>query len=462
MLVVFGANGRTGREIVRQAKERGWAVRPVVRDDRDGRGLDRIVDVGSICYADPDHPESLATVLEGATHVVSCINARSAGPGCPRYKDEAGAHIVRAAHAAGVQKMLHLSVVGSFRWSPNPLNRRSFRLDRHVRVLKDVPWTMIRMSCYFDEIIEGHVRPPDGRRPHNIVKSGRYSPISRRDAARMVVDLMPRLVPNRTLYVGGPTVYTGEALNALIGPWREDGSGWRRTSSGALPPGDVSVSPDTTRVMVDTIAVDHFEDALDPNWEPAPFPERGTSGAAPAAATPAAAPEPTPEPAAAPPEVAPPPGSVDPGPHPIDEGRKLKTIAGWGPILRRVVHSQLAEDLERLGIDATGGTLDFRAARKRKGGRTCEIHEGTFTELTGVRFHDKDGKQAHRATATFLFDALADVFHIWFERADRAIPEAIWNQLDMGVQRRLAEADTFSRDPKLEAFRQGAAQQDIG
>ena len=120
MLVVFGANGRTGREIVRQAKDRGWSVRPVVRDDRDGRGLDRIVDVGSICYADPDHPESLPAVLEGATHVVSCINARSAGPGCPRYTDEAGAHIVRASHEAGVDKMLHLSVVGSFRWSPNP------------------------------------------------------------------------------------------------------------------------------------------------------------------------------------------------------------------------------------------------------------------------------------------------------------------------------------------------------
>ncbi len=460
MLVVFGANGRTGREIVREAKDRGWSVRPVVRDDRDGRGLDRIVDVGTICYADPDHPESLPAVLEGATHVVSCINARSAGPGCPRYTDEAGAHIVRASHEAGIDKMLHLSVVGSFRWSPNPLNRRSFRLDRHVRVLKEVPWTMIRMSCYFDEIIEAHVRPPDGRRPHSIVKSGRYSPISRRDAARMVVDLMPRLVPNRTLYVGGPTVYTGEALDALVGPWREDGSGFWRTSSGALPPGDVSVSPDTTRVMVDTVPFDHFEDALDPNWVPAPFPTPGTETTS-TTSTPKSGGE-TNVPPASEAAVPPPPGSVDPGPHPNDEGRKLKTIAGWGPVLRRVVHSQLAEDLGRLDIATEGGLLDFRAARKRKVSRTCEVHEGTFDELTGVRFHDSDGNQAHRATATFLFDKLADVFHIWFERPDRTIPDEIWNQLDMGVQRRLAESGDFSSDPKVEAFRNGEAQQDIG
>jgi uncharacterized protein YbjT (DUF2867 family) len=460
MLVVFGANGRTGREIVRQAKERGWAVRPVVRDDRDGRGLDRIVDVSTICYADPDHPESLAPVLEGATHVVSCINARSAGPGCPRYADEAGAHIVRAAHEAGVQKMLHLSVVGSFRWSPNPLNRRSFRLDRHVRVLKDVPWTMIRMSCYFDEVIEGHVRPPDGRRPHPIVKSGRYSPISRRDAARMVVDLMPRLVPNRTLYVGGPTVYTGEALDALVGPWREDGSGWWRTSSGALPPGDVSVSPDTTRVMVDTVPFDHFEDALDPNWEPVPFPSADTAdrpepeaAASPEVQAPAASVEPG--------TVPPPPGSVDPGPHPADEGRDLKTIHEWGDVLRRVVHSQLIDDLARLDIDTTGGFIDLRAARKRKNGRTCTIHGGTFRELTGVCFNDADGNQVHRATATFLHDELADVFHIWFERRDRTIPAGIWDSLDMGVQRRLAQSGDFSRDPKVEAFRSGHAEKKL-
>ena len=282
----------------------------------------------------------------------------------------------------------------------------------------------------------------------------------------MVVDLMPRLVPNRTLYVGGPTVYTGESLDALVGPWREDGSGFWRTSSGALPPGDVSVSPDTTRVMVDTVAVDHFEDALDPGWEPAPFPSDDTAplptGAGAAPASPSEAEAPPAAPTAAAPEVPPPPGSVDPGPHPIDEGRKLKTIAGWGPTLRRVVHSQLAEDLARLDIDSTGGTLDFRAARKRKIGRSCDIHEGTFDELTGVRFYDSAGKQAHRATATFLYDKLADVFHIWFERPDRTIPEAIWNQLDMGVQRRLTEVPAFAGDPKVEAFLEGGAEQQLG
>ena len=57
--------------------------------------------------------------------------------------------------SARIPKILQLSVMGSFRWSPNILNRQSFHLDLAVRRSK-VPWTMLRVSCYHDEIIDAH------------------------------------------------------------------------------------------------------------------------------------------------------------------------------------------------------------------------------------------------------------------------------------------------------------------
>ncbi len=482
MLVIFGANGRTGREVLIEALAQGWDVRPVVRDDRDGRGLDKLVDVQKIQYADADHPDALAAVLDGATHVVSCINARTAGPACPRYLDTAAANIVEAAHNAGIVHMLHLSVVGSFRWSPNPLNRRSFRLDRAIRVLKEVPWTMMRVSCYFDEVLEGHVRPPDGRKPHSVVRSGRYSPVSRRDVGRMVVDLLPVLKPNRTLYVGGPTVYTGEALDALIAPWREAGTGFWRTSSGALPPGDVSVSPDTTRIMIDTRPIDHFEDALNPAFVPVPTPRAPVRTPEAPTLPPAAprdedlgtedargsddaslahAPAPAPANAAPAPDIHAPAGSVDPGPHPSDDGRDLKPTRPWGDRLRWVVHDQLTRDLQRLDIDTQGCKIDLRPARIRKHARICNVHEGEFSELTGVRALGPDGSLLHRASITFLRDELAEVFVCWFERPDRAIPTEIWNTLDLGVQRRLAQDPVYADDPHARAFLAGPVPQTL-
>ena len=133
MLVVVGANGRTGVEIVREALRRGRKVKAVVRDDRDARNLDDVIDVQAISYADPEHYSSLPPVLVGVEEVIICIDPRTGGPGTPLYADEAAPNIVRAACEAGAKSIIYMSVMGAFRWSPNKLNRMAFHLDRGVR-----------------------------------------------------------------------------------------------------------------------------------------------------------------------------------------------------------------------------------------------------------------------------------------------------------------------------------------
>ena len=77
MIAVFGANGKTGREIIREALHRGVEVRPVVRDDYDTAHLDDIVNVNELCFADADQPSSIPPALEGCDAVVCCIDART-------------------------------------------------------------------------------------------------------------------------------------------------------------------------------------------------------------------------------------------------------------------------------------------------------------------------------------------------------------------------------------------------
>ena len=79
MIAVFGANGKTGREIIREALHRGVEVRPVVRDDYDTAHLDDIVNVNELCFADADQSSSIPPALEGCDAVVCCIDARTAG-----------------------------------------------------------------------------------------------------------------------------------------------------------------------------------------------------------------------------------------------------------------------------------------------------------------------------------------------------------------------------------------------
>ena len=78
MLVVVGANGRTGIEVVKEALRRGRHVRAVVRDDRDARNLDDVIDVQHISYADPEYYAALVPALEGATEVIAAIDPEPA------------------------------------------------------------------------------------------------------------------------------------------------------------------------------------------------------------------------------------------------------------------------------------------------------------------------------------------------------------------------------------------------
>ena len=124
----------------------------------------------------------------------------------------------------------------------------------------------------------------------------------------------------------------------------------------------------------------------------------------------------------------------------------------WGPTLRRVIHSQLVNDLERLGLSGENVTLDFARARGSKTARKCEAHEGSFTALGGVRVVDNEMNIAiHSGGIDFVRDENAEEFHCWW--AGEGIPANVWRDLDMGVQRRMVAAGHWDGDTLIETFR---------
>ncbi len=416
MLVLFGANGRTGVEVLREARRRGLAVRPVIRDDRDSEHIDGVVDVRDIHYADPEHPDSLRPVLEGATQVVSCIDPRTAGPGAPMYSGAAATNIVMAADEAGAEITLWVSIMGAYRWSYAKLNRKSFGLESGVRVCP-APWAILRLSCYFDEVLEAHVRPPDGGRPYTFKTSSRYAPVSRADGASMILDFLARCESGRAQCAGGPKVYTGPELDALVAPYRR-GSG-KRTAFAPLPPGDVSADPETTLRTIGRMPQSTLESELEAS-DAEPDPQLTERTVYP---------------------------SGTPKPHGADTGDAWPALAGFGDDLRRVLHHQLVLDLARLGIDTRGVTLTFDEAERGK--RGAPAHGGVFVALSGVKAV-RNGVVVHTGDVDYLRDKVAEEFYCWW--ADGAIPDRVWHQLDMGVRRRLPKDPHHREDERVQAF----------
>jgi hypothetical protein len=391
----------------------------VVRDDNDAASLEGVTEVNEICYANADHPASLPVVLSGADTIISCIDARTAGHGSPEYDKQAAANVVKAAAELGIKRVMHLSVIGGYRWSKSRLNRRGFHMDKYIkRAGIDYPWTLCRVSCYHDEIIDGHVRPPDGGRPHPIHPSSRYAPISRRDCARLVLDVVPDLIPGRTLQIGGPELFSGEELQNLAAAHRS-GSG-QITRYDPLPNGDMAVTPNSTQVSVGLMPNETLAWALDPANNPlpelsVPFWDRPR-----------------------------------PGPHPADSRQERSLLNELGTDLRWVVHDQLIADLSRMEIPTSDVTIDFSGA-SRQGTHAEVLKGGRISALSDVRALAPDGTLLHQGNMVALFDELADLLLVWWERGE-GIPDPIWTLCDLGVRRRLIHHPVWKNDPQVRAF----------
>ncbi len=107
-LLVFGASGKTGREVVRQALARGYMVTAFVRQTARlpiAHANLRLV-AGEI-----SNPEAIARVVAGQTAVISTL-----GVGQPMTHDQAVIEgvraIARAAEQASVERLLYLSFIG--------------------------------------------------------------------------------------------------------------------------------------------------------------------------------------------------------------------------------------------------------------------------------------------------------------------------------------------------------------
>ena len=107
-LLVFGASGKTGREVVRQALARGYMVTAFVRQTARlpiAHANLRLV-AGEI-----SNPEAIARVVAGQTAVISTL-----GGGQPMTHDqvviEGVRAIARAAEQASVERLLYLSFIG--------------------------------------------------------------------------------------------------------------------------------------------------------------------------------------------------------------------------------------------------------------------------------------------------------------------------------------------------------------
>lgn len=214
-IVVTGANGTLGREIVARAVEHGGREVEVVAAVRSERAAAQVPpmpeDRGRVARIDYDDPATLLKAAEGATALVHLPGILIERP--DSTYERAHVHTTRvAADAARSCELRKLVLVSAFGADPASSNRY-FRTKGEAETIvagSDVPFTILRAPLLLGPHTEGAraLQRETSRRTAWLLGGGRtlHQPMDVVDLADAVLHtaLAPEVAAETTLDVGGP------------------------------------------------------------------------------------------------------------------------------------------------------------------------------------------------------------------------------------------------------------------
>ena len=215
MILVTGATGFVGAEILRRASRRGWRVRGLARHPDRAEGLGRLPHV-ELYRADVGDPPELLEAMDGVDAVVHLVGiiAPTRRQGFEEVHVRGTENVLAAAREAGVGRFVHMSALGADAgrdrteyWSTK------WRAEEAVRA-SGLAATIFRPSIIFgpdDEFFNRLARVirwspvvplPAGGRP-------RFQPVWVGDVAECFLQAARAESTPRPVYeVGGPEVLT--------------------------------------------------------------------------------------------------------------------------------------------------------------------------------------------------------------------------------------------------------------
>lgn len=149
MIVITGATGFVGEEVVRQARADGHAVRAIVRDVAQAETFRQRHSV-ELFHGNVLHAPSLEGAMDGAKcviHLVGIINEWQENT-FERAHTQATINVVDAAKKAGVKRYLHMSALGTRPGAHSRYHQTKWAAEEAVRK-SGLAWTIFRPSLIY-------------------------------------------------------------------------------------------------------------------------------------------------------------------------------------------------------------------------------------------------------------------------------------------------------------------------
>jgi uncharacterized protein YbjT (DUF2867 family) len=174
MLLVTGATGTTGMEVLRALKDRGAEARALVRDETKAHHLR---DLGfTPVTGDLGDPRTLGPALEDVER------AYLVAPASP-MQSELELAFLETAKGAGVKHVVKLSVIGASEEAPGRFARSHGRVERALKE-SEMAWTLLRATGFMQNTLAWGERVQDGTF-YTPVPDAAFSIVDARDVAEV-------------------------------------------------------------------------------------------------------------------------------------------------------------------------------------------------------------------------------------------------------------------------------------
>lgn len=224
LVTVFGGSGFLGRHTVRALAKAGWRIKIATRHPGKGFFLRPLGSVGQIDFVKCDvaDAESVAAALMGASAVINLTGILF--PSGQTFEDvqaDGAENIAKAAAAAGVASLVHISAIGADAKSASEYARTKAAGEQAVR--DAFPGAVIlRPSIVFgpeDGFFNKFAAMARMLPVLPLVGGGhtRFQPVFVGDvAAAIVTALSSQAAHGRSFELGGPSIYSFKELLQLI------------------------------------------------------------------------------------------------------------------------------------------------------------------------------------------------------------------------------------------------------
>jgi uncharacterized protein YbjT (DUF2867 family) len=171
MILVTGATGNIGGELVPLLLEVGQSVRVLVRDERKATHLDACVERA---VGDLDQPKTLVRALNGVERIFLVT-----------FETRQDRNVIEAAKQAGVRQIVKLSTLEA---AEHKIRVGKWHYEREELIrLSGLEWTFLRPGMFMSNSIEWWADSIKGQRSVFFPggKKGKVAPIDPRDVARV-------------------------------------------------------------------------------------------------------------------------------------------------------------------------------------------------------------------------------------------------------------------------------------